>query len=551
MRINFDLSPATPGRKPRKSNKAKRAEKKLSARSALYPFAIFIFALLLRVIPDFLEPPHVTVDPDFWYYYMAAKDPSWFHYLYAAGQPLATTYFAALSAWLSSVAHYSLAMVMKLGFAVVDSLTAVALYFTAGRLYSRKAGLLAGLAYAASAQALQGSSLKVRHDGFAVMLIAFAGYVLARMATSQLPSDGAQAFKKRLYFPLTSLRPKHWPYVLALGVLLYADHLLTFYQFVVMVGVLGVYFIIAELLGWIEDRGRVHVYALATLLLLAAFAFFHYDIPYWIGWSVSSSAFIIELAPFSPYYALEWLNLFIPFVLVGLYFAIKERDALTLSLVLVTAPLYYLALRGILYFMLPVALLFALSLKSLRLKKTLAFLVVSVVAINVAIYYQTYPYMIVQDGTDEAQYKAALWINKNSPASALVLANWDRGHLIQAVSQRNVVWVGQYSPSIGAIVSQSMYSFSENSSIYYLKELGSPTYIFLVQGTLVYQPITDYIGYITGIGSPPPGFNMSYIPQTILYRLLYEPSSLKDFSLVYNYSGVYVFKVDYAARTNA
>ena len=165
--------------------------------------------------------------------------------------------------------------------------------------------------------------------------------------------------------------------------------------------------------------------------------------------------------------------------------------------------------------------------------------------INVAIYYQTYPIMIEADGTDEAQYRAALWIRENSPEGALVLANWDRGHLIQAVSERNVVWSGQYVPSVGQVVSEAMYSTNESAALHYLKQLGSPEYVFLVQGTLVYEPSENYLSYITGIGSPPAGFNLTRTPSTTLYRMLYDPASLNDLKLVYENGGVYVFEVNY------
>ncbi|MFP3219768.1 MAG: hypothetical protein RXR41_01220 [Candidatus Marsarchaeota archaeon] len=537
-----------------KDNRGKRgvpkAGRRTPLRSPVFDAAlIFAVALALRLVPDFLEPPHVTTDPDFWYYYMAAKEPSWFSQLYGSGQPLATTYFADLAEFFSSLFHYSLAMTMKIGFAAVDSASAVGLYLVGRRLYNRQAGFLSGLAYAVSAQALQGSSLKVRHDGFAVCLIIFAGYVLSFLATQGRrplsPSGRAKEQAKRLYFPLSSFRPRHWPHLLALVLLVYGTYLLTFYQFLVMVGVLGAYFAVSEFLAWVDDRRAFHLMVLALLALVAAFAFYHYDVPYLMGWSVSSSAFIIELAPFNPYYALEWLNLLAIFVPFGLYFALKERDAFSLGSVLVTFPLYYLALRGILYFMIPVVLLFGVALKGVRLKKTLAALVLTVAVINVAIYYQTYPIMIEADGTDEAQYRAALWIRENSPAGALVLANWDRGHLIQAVSERNVVWSGQYVPSVGQVVSEAMYSTNESAALHYLKQLGSPEYVFLVQGTLVYEPSENYLSYITGIGSPPAGFNLTRTPSTTLYRMLYDPASLKDLKLVYENGGVYVFEVNY------
>ncbi|MGC8671138.1 MAG: hypothetical protein ACP5SK_04975 [Thermoprotei archaeon] len=498
---------------------------------------IFVLALVLRLVPDFMEPPHVATDPDFWYYYMAAKEPAWFHQLYGVGQPLATTYFAAVAAFFSGLFRYSLAMTMKIGFALVDSASALGLYLTGRQLYNRKAGILSGIAYAVSAQAIQGSALKVRHDGFAVALVVFSGYTLARLSSCA---------GKKLYFPLTDLRVKSVPYLAILAVLIYAAHLLTFYQFLVVVGVVGAFFMVSEVIALIDERKAIHVVMLAIMAVVAAYGFIHYDVAYFIGWSISSSSFIIELAPFSPIYALEWLNLFLIFVPFGIYFALKNREALSLSLFLITAPLYYLALRGILYFIIPVALSFGISLRGVRLKKTLAAFVLIVAAINVGIYYNTFPAMVQDDGTTEAQYKAALWIRGNSPGSALVLANWDRGHLIQAVAERNVVWAGQYVPSIGQIVSEAMYSIDESSSLHYLKELGSPTYIFLVQGTLIYYPSQQMLTYITGIGSPPSGFNISLVPRTVLYRMLYDPSSLADFREVYSSGGVYVFEVNYA-----
>ncbi len=501
---------------------------------------IYALALVLRLVPDFVEPPHVSTDPDFWYYYMAAKEPAWFHQLYGIGQPLATTYFAALAAFFSSAFHYSLAMTMKIGFAMVDSASAVGLYLTARQLYNRKAGVLSGIAYAVSAQAIQGSALKVRHDGFAVALVVFAGYVMALLSSSV-------GVRNRLYFPLTSIRVKTIPYLVALGALIYAAYLLTFYQFLVVLGVIGGFFALSELLAYIDDRKLAHLGILSAIALVAVYAFIHYDVAYYIGWSVSSSSFIIELAPFSPIYAAEWLNAFLIFIPFGIYFALKNRDALSLSLFLVTAPLYYLALRGILYFIIPVVLSFGISLRNVRLKKTLAGFVIAVAALNVGIYYNTYPAMVQADGTNEAQYRAALWIRDNTPSSALVLANWDRGHLIQAVAKRNVVWAGQYVPSIGEVISEAMYSTSENASLRYLQQIGSPTYVFLVQGTLVYYPSQQLLTYITGIGSPPPNFNLTQVPQTVLYRMLYEPSTLNDFHEVYDSGGVYVYEVNYSS----
>ncbi len=499
---------------------------------------IYALALILRLIPDILEPPHAATDPDFWYYYMAAKEPAWFHELYGIGQPLATTYFAALAAFVSYLARYSLAMTMKIGFAMVDSASAVGLYLTARRLYNRQAGLLSGMAYAVSAQAIQGSALKVRHDGFAVALVIFAGYVLVRLSKDATGKP---------YFPLTEVKLNSLPYFAALAILVYGGYLLTFYQFLVLLGVVGGYFMLSELIAIIEEKRAVHGLILAAMLLVAAYGFIHYDVAYYIGWSISSSSFILELAPFSPMYAIEWLNAFLIFIPFGLYFALKNRDALSLSLFLVTAPLYYLALRGILYFIIPVALSFGISLRNVRLKKTLAAFVVVVAAINVGIYYESYSTMVQADGTTEAQYKAAWWIRENSPSSALVLANWDRGHLIQAVAERNVVWASQYVPSIGAIVSDAMYSLNQSASLQYLRKLGSPTYVFLVQGTLYYDPSQNMISYITGIGSPPPGFNLSLVPRTVLYRMLYEPNTLTDFHLAYSVGGVYVYEVNYTS----
>ncbi|MGC9175444.1 MAG: hypothetical protein ACP5GO_06320 [Thermoprotei archaeon] len=519
--------------------------------------AIYLLAVLLRVIPDFTQPPHVTTDPDFWYYYMAAKEPAWFHQLYGAGQPLATTYFAEVTAFFSGLFHYSLAMTMKLGFALVDSASAAGLYLMGRRLYNRKAGILSGFAYAVSAQAIEGSSLKVRHDGFAVALVVFSGYILALLSTSSQR-------KNRLYYPISEIRGIQALYVLALLVTIYAAYLLTFYQLLVVVAVIGGYFALSEVFAYFEDKKLIHLLILALVAVLGIYAFVHYNVAYYVGWSASLSGNIMELAGLNlnnplPWLIsmVQWLNVFILFIPFGIYFAIKYRDAFLISLFLVTFPLYVLALRGLVYFIVPVAFSFGISLRNVRLRKTLAGFALIVAVINVGIYYDTFPFMIQAMGTPMSQYKAALWIKENSSSSSLVLANWDRGHLIQAVAERNVVWAGQYVPSIGLIVSRAMYSTNETGSLQYLRELGSPTYIFLVQGTLDYYPSEGLVAYITGIGSPPPRYLsnrtllLTILPRTVLYRMLYEPQTLNDFRLAYSYGGVYVFVVNYTAANSA
>ncbi|MDP7975321.1 MAG: hypothetical protein RAK24_04060, partial [TACK group archaeon] len=154
-------------------------------RSSLDLLLIFSLALAIRATIDLINPPSAVTDPDFWYYYAAAENSTWFHQVAGPGQPLATTYFAGLTAVISDWLHYSLAMTMKLAFAVVDSLSAVGVYLLAAELYSRRAGLLAGVAYATSAQTLQDSVLKVRHDGLALALLIYASLLLARMSRQE------------------------------------------------------------------------------------------------------------------------------------------------------------------------------------------------------------------------------------------------------------------------------------------------------------------------------------------------------------------------------
>jgi len=560
---------------------------------------VFSVALAIRAAIDLMNPPSAVTDPDFWYYYAAAENPAWFHQVAGQGQPLATTYFAGLSAVLSRSLHYSLAMTMKLAFAAVDSLSAVGVYLLARELYSRRAGLLAGFAYATSAQALQDSVLKVRHDGLALALLIYASFLLARMTRQEgtvqeeLPQTRKRWSKtKRLvaeartkkqglrfetqdsgYLPLAGLRFRHAPYLVGLLVIVYCSYLLTFYQFLVVTGTVGTFFFVSELTSlWddlramgkgeagdvLERRMALHGAAMAAMVGALAYMWFYFGVGNLIGWSFSSASYILELQPFNPLNkatwltAFNWLNFYLVAVPLGLYFMARRRDAVGISVFLMTGALYAVALRGLDYFVLFSVLAYAVSAQRLNFRSVLALVAGGLAVLNVGIYSLEYPGIVQEYGTTPAQYDAALWIAQNSKRGTLVLANWDKGHLLEAVAYANVVWVGQYVPSTGALVSQAMYSSNESQALFYLRKLGSPAFIYLLRDTLypVYSG-SKLIGWewYTGIGSPPPGFNMSnaaLVGHSLLFRLLYDPGGLKEFKEVYFNSQVVVFNVSYA-----